>query len=417
VEEVLYDRALVLFQQDRYPQAEELLRQALTQSPNSIACLHLLAEVLLVQDNPGEARQIIDTALGLAPQLDILYSTKARIMLDVGRYDDAEQLLIETINLNPSNADHFAMMGQITLSRKRYKEAEELATKALSLDPENTLALNTKATAQLKQNKREASEETLRGALGQNPEDSYTYANYGWNKLEQGDHKEALKYFQQSLRYNPNNPFAQSGMMQALQARYFFYRWFLRYQFWIGNMGAKYQWGFIIGFYLFTRVLNYVSDAVPTLTPYLTPIVILLALVALSTWIIGPLSQLLFRTNKYAKFLLSKKEKRATIFTAVCLVTFLGGLAAIFALNDWRFVSVAIAGLILMIPWSMFYMKTKPAYIIPAAAFIMTGIAAVAIYEVFNTGLLDSNFAIAFLVCFFAFQWLVNAVAIRRDNI
>ncbi len=417
MEEVLYDRALVLYQQSRYQQAEELLRQALTQSPNSISCLHLLAEVLIQRDQPAEARQIIDVAIGMAPANDVLYATKARIMIDVQRYDDAERLLREAINLNPGSADHFAMLGHITLSRKRYNEAEQLADKALGLDPENTLALNTKATAQLKQNRKVESEETLRGALGQNPEDSYTYATYGWNQLEQGDHTKALEFLQQSLRYNPNNPYAQSGMMQALQARYFFYRWFLRYQFWLGNMGAKYQWGFIIGFYVLTRILDWASRAVPSLEPILFPIVILLALVALSTWIVGPLSQLLFRTNKYAKFLLSKKEKRATVFTAIWLSVCLAGIAVVLITGDLRFISMAVVGLVLMIPWSMIYMPTKPKLMMPLAAGVMTMVGFIAIYQTFKTGKLDNSFGVSFLVCFFLFQWFANAVAIRRDNI
>lgn len=415
--EALYERAYLLFQQRRYPQAEQLLNQALTQDPNSISCLHLLAEVNLAQDDPKKANHFIDIAIGLSPSTDLLYATKARIMLDVERYDEAEELLKEAISLNPHEPQNYAMLAHISLSRKRYKEAEQLAEKSLSLDPANLLALNVKSTAQLKQNKKAESEETLKGALGENPEDSYTHTNYGWNKLEMGQHKEALEHFKEALRYNPNNSYAQSGMMQALQAKYFVYRWFLKYQFWIGNMAAKYQWYFIIGFYAGTRLLRYVADSVPALEPFLSPIVILLALVALSTWIIGPISKLLFSFNKYAKFLLSKKEKQAVIFTGICVFTSLSGVAAYFTLEDGRFLMVAIAGLILMIPWSMFYMETKPKYMMPLAAGIMTIIASIALFISFTTGNVDNPFVIGFLISFFAFQWFANAVSINRSNI
>ena len=50
--EALYERAYLLYQQRRYSQSEDLLNQALTQDPNSISCLHLLAEVNLALDDP-----------------------------------------------------------------------------------------------------------------------------------------------------------------------------------------------------------------------------------------------------------------------------------------------------------------------------------------------------------------------------
>ncbi|MGB3591726.1 MAG: tetratricopeptide repeat protein [Nonlabens sp.] len=415
--DAIYERALLLYQQNRYQQAEELLRNALAQSPNDVACLHLLSEIRLALDAPREAGKLVDIAIGLAPDQDLLYATKARIMIDVERYDEAEELLKEAIYLNPSGAQYYAMLGHITLSRKRYQEAEDLANKALGLEPDNLLALNTKSTAQLKQNKKAESEATLRGALGENPEDSYTHANYGWNKLEQGNHVAALEHFKEALKFNPNNPYAQQGMMQALQAKYLLYRWFLKYQFWLGKMGAKYQWGFIIGFYVLTRLLDWVSEAIPSLSVILTPIVILLALVALSTWVIAPLSQLLFRFNKYARFLLSDKEKRATVFTAVCLATCVAGVSLIFILDDLRYASVAVVGLVLMIPWSLFYMPTKPKLMMPLAASIMTLVGVVAIYETFRLDDLNNMFSVSFLICFFALQWLINAVMIKRDNL
>jgi len=140
-------------------------------------------------------------------------------------------------------------------------------------------------------------------------------------------------------------------------------------------------------------------------------------LIALSTWIIGPLSRLLFSFNKYAKFLLDNKEKQAVVFTGICIAISLSGVAAYFTLDDFRFLMVAIAGLILMIPWSMFYNETKPKFMMPLAAGIMTIIAFIALYVSFTTTDVMNVFVTAFLISFFAFQWFANAVSINRSNI
>jgi tetratricopeptide (TPR) repeat protein len=415
--DTLYERAAILYQQNRYQQSLESLEQAIALDPNHLACLHLLAEVKLALDEPQQAKSIIDSAIAIAPYADYLFATKARIMIDVERYDDAEKLLKQAIELNPNDSYHFAMLAQISLSRKRYQEAENLSDQALSLAPDNVLALNTKSTAQLKLNKKTEAEETMRGALGENPEDSYTHATYGWNQLEMGNHKKALEHFKEALKFNPNNPYAQSGMIQALQAQYFVYRWFLKYQFWIGNMAAKYQWGFIIGFYLFTRALDYIGSAVPFLEPFMTPLVILLGLVALSTWIIGPVSQLLFSTNTYAQHLLSPKEKRATIYTGIWAVSCLLSLVVFGITTNYLYLVIAGYSLILIIPWSMFYMPTKPKLMMPLASGIMTLIAILAVYETIISREIFNLFTTSFLLAFVGFQFFVNAVAIKRDNI
>lgn len=415
--DTLYERAAILYQQNRYQQALESLEQAISIDPNHVASLHLLAEIKLSLDEPKQAKTIIDSAIAIAPYADYLFATKARIMIDVERYDEAEDLLKKAIELNPNDSYHFAMLAQISLSRKRYKEAENLSDRALSLAPDNVLALNTKSTAQLKQNKKTAAEETMRGALGENPEDSYTHATYGWNQLELGNQKKALEHFKEALKFNPNNPYAQSGMIQALQAQYLIYRWFLKYQFWIGNMAAKYQWGFIIGFYLFTRALDYIGNAIPGLEPFMTPVVILLGIIALSTWIIGPISQLLFSTNTYAKHLLSPKEKKATIYTAIWTTFCLLSLIAFGFTNSYLYLATAGYSLILIIPWSMFYMPTKPKLMMPLASGIMTIVAILAVYETIHNREIFNLFTTSFLIAFVAFQFFVNAVAIKRDNI
>ena len=415
--DTLYERATVLYQQNRYQQALEPLEQAISMDPNHVGCLHLLAEIKLALDEPKQAKTIIDAAIAIAPYADFLFATKAKVMIDVERYDEAENLLKQAIELNPNESYHFAMLAQISLSRKRYQEAENLSDQALSLAPDNILALNTKSTAQLKLNKKAEAEQTMRGALGENPEDSYTHANYGWNQLELGNHKMALEHFKEALKFNPNNQYAQGGMVQALQARYFIYRWFLKYQFWIGNMAAKYQWGFIVGFYLFTRLLDYVGDKVPALQPFLTPIVILLGLIALSTWIIGPISQLLFSTNKFAQHLLSPKEKRASIYTGIWTAICLLSIVAFFITASYLFLAIAGYSLILIIPWSMFYLPTKPKFMMPLASGLMTSIAVLAIYETINSGEIFNLFSTSFLIAFIGFQFFVNAVVIRRDNI
>ena len=122
-------------------------------------------------------------------------------------------------------------------------------------------------------------------------------------------HKKALEHFKEALTNDPTFKYAQAGMMQALKATNPIYRLFLKYSFWMNNLTAKYQWGVIIGFYLGFKALKTIARNNEALQPYLTPLIIALALVAFSTWVIAPISNLFLRFNKYGQLLLDKKEK------------------------------------------------------------------------------------------------------------
>ncbi len=124
--------------------------------------------------------------------------------------------------------------------------------------------------------------------------------------------KKRLEHFREALRINPGFEYARSGMAEALKARYWLYKLFLKYAFWIGNLTAKYQWAVIIGLYIAFRLLNTLAQSNEALRPYLTPVIILFALFAFSTWIITPVSNLFLRLNPFGKYLLDKNEIRSS---------------------------------------------------------------------------------------------------------
>src|SRR5690606_2150752 len=110
--------------------------------------------------------------------------------------------------------------------------------------------------ALIKLDRSEESFETIEGALREDPNNAFTHANYGWGLLEKGNHTKAMEHFKEALSHSPNLDYAQAGMLEAIKATNPIYRLFLKYAFWMGNMAAKFQWGFIIAFYILFRVIR-----------------------------------------------------------------------------------------------------------------------------------------------------------------
>lgn len=416
VEDYKISKVEILIDQKKFDEAERMLRDLLAQEVNNVYYLTLLAEVKLQQGEEATAREIIENAIGIAPDAAHLYYVKSRVLSQLDQFNEAETVIEQAIALDPYDADYYAWFARVKLIRKKYTEALELADKALEIDPENLLGLNTRSTAQLKLNNKAGAFETIEDALRHDPNNPYTHANYGWGLLEKGEHKKAMEHFKEALQHNPNYEYAQAGLLEALKAGNPVYRYFLKYSFFMGNLTAKYQWGVIIGFYVGMKVLRSVAQNNEALQPYLTPLIVLLALVAFSTWVITPISNLFLRFNKYGQLLLEESERKSSNFVAVSMAVFAAGTLAYLLTSEDRYLPIAVLGFAMMVPFSVMLTPTKPKYalIVYTVLLGVMGIGASTIS--YATGELFNLLTVLFIFGFVAFQFVSNYFIIKQSN-
>lgn len=412
----LLQRAQILLEQRRYKEAAEILKDLVAAQPENSAIISLYSQVSLELNEIDRALDLINSAIRISPDEDFYYFVKARIYLIKQDLDEAEKYTEQAIHLDPAFSEYYSLLAHIKLMRKQYEKGLQLADKALELDAKNETALNLRSRALLKLGNAAESFETIEGALKEDPNNAHTHANYGWNLLEQGDSKKALQHFSEALKNNPNLDYAQAGMIQALKARYLLYRWFLRYSFWMSNMSGRNQWFVIIGFYLIFRVIRTVAAKNPALEPFLMPVIILLALVALSTWIIGPISNLLLRLNSFGKHLLSEKEIKSSNFVGLSVLIGLSGLGIYAFSGDMRFLTIAVFGLAMLIPLGYLYSETRRKNLAPIYTAVLAALGLISIYFTFTSNVLFNDFSLAFVGGFVLFQWTINFVMIKEDN-
>lgn len=406
----------ILIQQKKFQEAEKILSDLLTEDSNNIHFLSLLAEVNLQQDNFDNANSIIENAIGLSPDTAYLFYIKSRIAIQQDNLSEAEKNINKAIQLDPYDADYFALLANIELGRKQFKEALRTANKALEIDAENLLALNSRSTALNKLNRSEESFETIEGALRRDPNNAYTHANYGWGLLEEGNHKKALVHFKESLSNDPTFDYAQSGMLEAIKATNPIYRIFLKYSFFMSNLHAKYQWGVLIGFYVGFKALKTVAKNNEALQLYFIPLIVALALIAFSTWVIAPISNLFLRFNKYGQLLLDKKEKMSSNLVAINLGLFLVGLLLYFVLSDEKMLTIAVYGFAMMLPLGTMFSPSKNKYGLLFYTIVLGVSGLIAIGLTFSTGEMFNLMSVVFIIGFVAFQWVANYLLIKEDN-
>ncbi len=412
----LIQRAILLLQQHKFKEAETILNGLFAQDPTNTDVIGLMCEVKIYQDKFEQAMALINNAIGLDPAADHLFHKRARIYIQQEKYDAAEKDLQQAISLDPYDTNYFALLALLKIQRKQFSEALLLADKALELNAENIQALNARSTALLKLNRKEESFITIEGALREDPDNAYTHSNYGWGLLEKGSNKKALYHFSEALRKNPNLELAQRGMAEALKARYIVYRWFMKFSLWMSNLRGKYQWSIIIGFFLVFRLIRGVAASNPSLQPYLNPLIVLIALFAFSTWIIGPVSNLFLRLNKYGKHLLSREQIISANFVGIsAFITLAAALLYLFIQQQY-YIFLGIFALTMMIPLSVMLVSTKKRKLLVSYTCLLACIGTSGFILGITSGDVFNNFVFAYIIGFVLFQWVANFLLIRESN-
>lgn len=238
----------------------------------------------------------------------------------------------------------------------------------------------------------------------------------GWQLLQSGDHKTALEHFKQALIHMPYNESAKSGMVEALKARYWFYRIFLNYSLWMAKKTATAQWGVLLGFYFGSKLLIFINRNYPQTAFIVTPLIILCMVFAITTWIIEPVSNLFLRLNSYGKFALSREEIRCSNLLGTSLGLALG-LGVVYLLSGKDvFAMTAFFFFTISIPLASLF--SAPAYtrarrILILYTITLSAIAALAIVSFLSGDEVMNKFSNAYIFALVIYQWVANAFVIR----
>lgn len=356
--EQIIQRATLLIEHRRFEDAERELRLVLASEPNHPYALALIGLSRTELGKHDEGLDYLKQALGQQPDNSYFLYLTGLVYLRKDNVKEAQKFILSAISFDPHNADYFGVMALIKLQETQWEEALTYANRGLQTDPENLTCLNARSTALLKLDRKEESYQTIKEALHNDPHNSYTHANLGWGLLEKGDHEKALESFREALKLDPNNAHAKAGLVEALKAKYWFYRMFLRYVFWMTNKNAKYQWIFILGLWFLVRMLNSLSESNPAIAPFVNPIIYLYAIFAVSTWILEPLSNLFLRLNVYGRYALTPEQTRASTFTGIGFVIMTAGVLGLISTTIDTFLYMIFYGIGFMILCSSMFKPT-----------------------------------------------------------
>lgn len=345
-------RAFVLFEQARPELAENELRQALAADPDDPLAHALLALCLASQKKYSDATVEAQAAIHKSPDMAFGHYVYAHVLHDRNRLAESLAAVEEAIRLDPADADHFGLLAQIRLDQRNWPAALEAAERGLALDSEDVACTNLRAVALVNLGRREEAGATIGAALRRHPENAVTHANQGWTLLHEGQPKKAMEHFREALRLDPDSDWARRGIVEALKARHFIYRWMLAYFLFMARLSGRAQWAIIIGGYVGYRLLGSLARQQPELAPWIAPLLIAYIVFALLTWLAYPLFNLLLRLNRFGRLALSRDQVVGANWVGGTLLMATVPLVAGIVAGEWMWLLVAAVCGLLVLPLS-----------------------------------------------------------------
>ncbi|MVN77928.1 tetratricopeptide repeat protein [Hymenobacter sp. HMF4947] len=289
-------RVQLLLSQQRHVQAATELRRQLSLDPYDYVAHALLAVCLLEQEEFGEARSEAELAIHLAPEYDFAFYTLALVEHRQHRTAEALAAINQALALDPTDADYYHLLGSLRLASGQWQAALQATQTGLQFDAEHAGLHSLQARALARQGRRQEASDAARSALGYGSESSSIHAQAGWVALETNHSQEALAHFREALRLDPTSEFARAGLVEALKARYWVYRTFMRFIYWTNSLSAGVRRGLFLGAYVVARF-------VPVLLP-------LYLAFAYMSWFSDVLFESLLRLNRYGRYALSEAQRR-----------------------------------------------------------------------------------------------------------
>lgn len=402
-------RAQLLISQDRHQEAISLLEDHLVRYPEDFMARCLYLTSLIDSGQKEKSRTVLNALLADEPDSPLVLSLASHVCLAEEKYADAEAYAHKVIDFAPNEPDSHIMLARVKLAQRNYDRAVESLDRALALDPESIEALNLKTfVAGIIGDA--STRDALQEALQRAPENPFTIANQGYQMVRDGRTKEALERLKYALSLDPTNELARYAMLEAIKSKFFLYRLFFKYQEWAGRLTGTQSWIFLIGAYVFYRIINNVAQNNPELKPVLMPVVFVIAGLFLLTWIMTPLMNLFLLLIPYGRILLDDDDKYMARYTGIALFGAIACLTGYFVTGSDQFLLPALTCALFMIPLGTFLRINHPGNrkMIKALTY---GILACGVLG----ALLDiGGLQILAFLGIFAYQWIFNGMMIKE---
>jgi len=203
---------LLLFQQQRYDEAVELLLDAVADNPENPDRYDMLGEAYKAVGRFENAAGAFARALEIRPDHESARIHLGYVRLKQKRYKDSATLFNDALHANPNDVSACLGLACTCSETFQHEMALRLYSLARDLDHSSYVPLYGMGQAYAGLGKFGEAEKYLRKALELSPDNSSLESNLGAVLKEQGKKAEAFLAYQAALAHNPLNATAAFGL-------------------------------------------------------------------------------------------------------------------------------------------------------------------------------------------------------------
>ncbi len=205
---VLYQKvedARHLAQNNRWPEAEKLLREILAVTPRNVTCWNILALARLRQKDALGGRDAYRHSLAISPDQARVYSMLGTIAMVLGDLEEAEKEFHRALAISPGFVEALSNLGMIAALRGDPSKAQEWNEKALALDPTFPRAYRRLADLAYEREEWDRALANYRKVIEIAPSDFASLVQAGNSARRLGQPVAAEGYFQRAAKLRPDS--------------------------------------------------------------------------------------------------------------------------------------------------------------------------------------------------------------------
>jgi tetratricopeptide (TPR) repeat protein len=242
---VAYERAQVLYRQERYAQAQKEFERELAEQPNHAHSVAMVAMCLTGQNLFVLARTTAEQAIALDPEDDLghyslawalykdaKYTSRRGVTFATDRNDlnkrrlkEVDRALREALRLQSRNAGYHSLLAFTRLELGDARGALDSANACLAINPHHSDGHRAAAWALSRMGDQKQAQAASASAVSAQPLGFETHLTRAHMLLRQSKYGEAMNHFREAVRLSPSAIPPQRGLLDCLRRRFWFYRW------------------------------------------------------------------------------------------------------------------------------------------------------------------------------------------------
>jgi len=200
----------------RFPEAENIVQEALAKLPKNIEILYNWVYLYFYQKQYEKAIEIVNQIFEIDPSNEEAFSWKIASLRELRRFPEAANIVQEALAKLPKNIEILHNWAYLYFYQKQYERAIEIVNQIFEIDPSNERAFVLKIASLRELRRFPDAKNVAREAMGKLPKSTKVLAQLGRLYFNQNQLEKAQNIFSETVKDDPYNNSLKYNQVEIL---------------------------------------------------------------------------------------------------------------------------------------------------------------------------------------------------------